>query len=359
MVLLMPSAFAFAQSGGTFDLSWNTIDGGGGTSTGGTFTLNGTAGQSDAGTLGGGTFILRGGYWVTGPSASNTCATAADCADLDGGGATDDVCTWWECVDSTCVSVAKAHPSDMGGALGDCALDTFCNLADALHALTCFAGNNSCDTINIDAGGALGACAPDGFCNLADALHALTCFAGNNTCACGPSPGIAPEPNVVGAVSLTAVADRSDVRPGEELTVRIYADVQSPERKRWVNVRAYQLNVGISGGRGGSLELVNIEIEERKDFVFGGAADAFNAFNVETGQMLSGLYDGHVEATGRVYLATFTYRVSNDARGTFVIDVIHDATPQSQTFLVGPSQTDEIEVEQTTPAVVRIASRPK
>jgi hypothetical protein len=55
---------ARAQSGGPFDLSWSTIDGGGGTSAGGQFTLTGTIGQPDASvTLTGGQFNLTGGFW--------------------------------------------------------------------------------------------------------------------------------------------------------------------------------------------------------------------------------------------------------------------------------------------------------
>jgi len=60
--LLLP-VLAHAQSGGQFDLSWSTIDGGGGTSSGGQFTVSGTAGQPDAGTLTGGQFSVTGGFW--------------------------------------------------------------------------------------------------------------------------------------------------------------------------------------------------------------------------------------------------------------------------------------------------------
>jgi hypothetical protein len=54
-----------AQSGGPFDLSWSTVDGGGGASAGGQFALTGTIGQPDAGgaTLTGGQFNLTGGFW--------------------------------------------------------------------------------------------------------------------------------------------------------------------------------------------------------------------------------------------------------------------------------------------------------
>ena len=55
---------ASAQSGGGYDLTWNTIDGGGGTSAGGNYSLSGTIGQPDAGTMSGGAYTLNGGFWV-------------------------------------------------------------------------------------------------------------------------------------------------------------------------------------------------------------------------------------------------------------------------------------------------------
>jgi len=49
----------------TFDLGWNTIDGGGDMfSTGGPFALGGTIGQPDVGVvMTGGRFALTGGFW--------------------------------------------------------------------------------------------------------------------------------------------------------------------------------------------------------------------------------------------------------------------------------------------------------
>src|SRR2546423_8159974 len=65
VLALAVSAFcatkAFAQSGGSFDLKWSTIDGGGGASGGGTFSIAGTIGQPDAGRMNGGDFFLGGG----------------------------------------------------------------------------------------------------------------------------------------------------------------------------------------------------------------------------------------------------------------------------------------------------------
>jgi len=54
-----------AQSGGELDLSWNTVDSGGGTfSSGGSYTLGGTIGQPDAGGMTGGAYTLSGGFWA-------------------------------------------------------------------------------------------------------------------------------------------------------------------------------------------------------------------------------------------------------------------------------------------------------
>ena len=64
--LLLSQQTTSAQSGGSYDLTWNSIDGGGGMpagSTGGTYSLGGTIGQADTGTMSGGAFSLAGGFW--------------------------------------------------------------------------------------------------------------------------------------------------------------------------------------------------------------------------------------------------------------------------------------------------------
>jgi hypothetical protein len=62
--ILLLSGMVLAQSGGGYDLSWSTVDGGGATiSTGGTYSLGGTAGQPDAGLVTGGRYALQAGFW--------------------------------------------------------------------------------------------------------------------------------------------------------------------------------------------------------------------------------------------------------------------------------------------------------
>ena len=64
LVLVGSIAAVHAQSGGGYDLTWNSVDGGGATfSSGGGYTLGGTAGQPDAATWSGGGYTLNGGFW--------------------------------------------------------------------------------------------------------------------------------------------------------------------------------------------------------------------------------------------------------------------------------------------------------
>lgn len=65
-VLLAVSVAVHGQSGGGYEITKSTIDGGGGTSSGGDFVLTGTIGQPDASaqTAGGGEYALAGGFWA-------------------------------------------------------------------------------------------------------------------------------------------------------------------------------------------------------------------------------------------------------------------------------------------------------
>ena len=75
LALTVLSLFALGggrpEGPGTYDLSWNTVDDGGGTSTGGSYEISGTIGQPDAGgPMTGGNFSLTGGFW---PGPSKKC----------------------------------------------------------------------------------------------------------------------------------------------------------------------------------------------------------------------------------------------------------------------------------------------
>ncbi len=276
--------------------------------------------------------------------------TADQCCDRDGNGVRDDVCNWCACEAPVCNNSPKLVPADLGGAFGSCAIDGFCNVHDRNHALSCFSGTSACDGINVDAGGAFGACAPDGFCNVHDANHALTCFSGTNACLCSGGPAPEYGPRVVGDAGLTLVPSRRIARPGDTVQVRVFID--APLK----TLQSYQLHVGTSGGRNGQFELIDIAIEERQDFVYADAADSFVAFNVDKSQVLAGIDGSGVATTDRAYLATYTYGISRNAAGTFVVDLLHAEAEHHQTFLIGAEPTDKIEVNRTTPAVITVVS---
>jgi len=72
LLVVISTALVQAQTGDSYDLSWSTVDNGGGTSSGGSYVLVGTIGQPDAGvTVSGGNYSLVGGFWPALPGRSS------------------------------------------------------------------------------------------------------------------------------------------------------------------------------------------------------------------------------------------------------------------------------------------------
>lgn len=61
--LLVAATCARSAAGQALNLSWRTLDAGGGVSAAGVTALQGTVGQPDAGILAGGTYAVVGGFW--------------------------------------------------------------------------------------------------------------------------------------------------------------------------------------------------------------------------------------------------------------------------------------------------------
>jgi hypothetical protein len=64
---LMVSLLLTVPASSDYELTWHTIDGGGGVSSGGTYTLTGSIGQPDAGYMYGGNYEMLGGFLPGGP----------------------------------------------------------------------------------------------------------------------------------------------------------------------------------------------------------------------------------------------------------------------------------------------------
>ena len=71
LLMAFCTVIALAQTDGGYDLSWNSIDGGGQTSTGGDYALTGIIGQPEAGVLTGGEYAVEGGFLSVGSSHRN------------------------------------------------------------------------------------------------------------------------------------------------------------------------------------------------------------------------------------------------------------------------------------------------
>lgn len=73
LVLVMILGWLTKPALASYELSWNTVDGGGEGSSGGDYSLQGTVAQFDANSVSGGNYKLHGGFW-----RSNNAPTAAD-----------------------------------------------------------------------------------------------------------------------------------------------------------------------------------------------------------------------------------------------------------------------------------------
>ncbi len=286
-----------------------------------------------------------------------------DCGDANMDGLRDDPCGWYECVGSNCSSIGKNSQADMGGQFGACEIDGTADGNDRFLALGCF-GNAwpalPCEVspptaINVDAGGAFGACALDGVCDGNDAFAALNSFGGVNTCDanCAPSPTApggdnrGPVVDVVDSTGLRLVASADRARPGQTIAVDVYATDGIKD------LRGYQLHLGARGGKAGSLELVDIVIEDRPTAAYADVEGEWTAFNALSEQMVAGLDTPGVATNRGAYLATFIYRVSREARGAFVVDVLHDdAAGSYRTFLFATPANGKIAIDSTSPATI-------
>ncbi len=297
------------------------------------------------------------------------CTTIADCADVDGDKIRDDGCVWWACEEGVCADTAVVF-GDAGGQFGDCTPDGAADGNDRFHALNCFANVGSaglydCEdqipspppaAYRADIGGAFGACAPDGVCDGNDAFAALNAFGDMTSCTCpdgAPAPML--QPLEIDRVQLSLRTATPSVRPGQHIAIEIYADTSASD------VRGYQLHVAASGGATGRLELIDIVIDpqerraahSRRGNPTKQSAHGFDhdwtAFNRATGQMVAGVDGPGVATPPDMYLATYVFRVSDDATGAFSIDILdHAVAPDYRTFLFPTTAGARIAID-TTP----------
>jgi hypothetical protein len=119
------------------------------------------------------------------------------------------------------------------------------------------------------------------------------------------------------------------------------------------SMRSYQVGLNVEGGNSGNLVREEVAIdEERPDFVFT-QLDYLAPADQIGGRAAGVLKDGVVNRVEPGYLATFAFRATPDASGTFQVSI--DTGSKS---LLADSQNDMMEFQTSAPAMVTIGQTP-
>ncbi len=350
---------SIAQSGGNFEITKSTIDGGGGSNTGGLFALSGTIGQPDAHQpVVGGDFALTGGFWSGSAVVQTTiCVQDCDCyldavdrAAKEGvdPNALLDVCDYHHCdipvgeTVGTCTACSRRFGNTCAPYGG------FVQTDDILCAVAGFGTYCACPNGDLIASG--GAKGPSGSpLGTDDILAVVGAFGGQNPFACPvPSPATCddtPPPTTGGCgataasvatltglategVTLTAegppvhtasmviVPRQRSVRVGGQIDVDVYVNGVT-------GLIGYEFGVSTKDSRA---RLLDATVDtQRRDYVFNRLAN-FPAMDNELGRVGGVVMDAGVTIpTGkRAYLGTFAFEVPAEARGSVTLQPLND-----------------------------------
>lgn len=113
---------------------------------------------------------------------------------------------------------------------------------------------------------------------------------------------------------LSVVPRETVVAPGSTATVDIFLSGV-------VEMRAYQVALAMDQQGQGKIDLGEPSVDiERRDYVFAGQ-QSVQATDPTKGRALAALYSGAAPALETVYLATYTFDVGQDARGSFSVQI--------------------------------------
>lgn len=114
--------------------------------------------------------------------------------------------------------------------------------------------------------------------------------------------------------SINVKATQANAAPGGLVSVEAFVSNAQ-------DLAVFQLQLGATGGEKGTLTLEGITVaKERPDFVFG-TAEVLDAVDMNQGRVGALRYTGGSNVAKPVYLATFNFRASPDALGTFKINL--------------------------------------
>ena len=130
------------------------------------------------------------------------------------------------------------------------------------------------------------------------------------------------------------------------------------------DLRGYQLHASArsTGSKAAAAapagQWIDMATHDRADHAFAGMP-YWDAYNLDTGQLVVGIDDAGVAAKDRLYLATLTCAIGADS-ASLMIDLLHDpADPAHRTFLFATPSTGRIEIAETIPAIIEVVDGPR
>ncbi|MBI4719563.1 MAG: hypothetical protein HY763_17335 [Planctomycetes bacterium] len=115
------------------------------------------------------------------------------------------------------------------------------------------------------------------------------------------------------AAVLSIRAAQSSVQPGGTVSFDVFVNNAR-------DVAVFQLQMEATGGDRGSLTVEGMKVDKtRPDFVFG-TAEILDAADMVNGRVGALRYNGGSNVDKPAYLATFTFKASADAQGTFRVN---------------------------------------
>jgi len=232
-----------------------------------------------------------------------------------------DVCTFDQCIGSTCSNVPNAY--------GDVDHNSVVNIFDLFCVLNGFSQTFAdCPFSDVD----IQPCTGNSVINIFDVFAILNAFNAIDPCCGGGGGGSAPGggfPGSFATFTVTLSAVPSSGAAGDLFDVDVFGS-------DFADLRGYEVGLTASGGTTGGLTLENIVVDTlRSDYVFAGLMSPFQSVDTSTVRMLNALAEDVAASQTVKYLATFKFRASADASGTFTVS----ARPDPDTLAVDSTTT--------------------
>ena len=177
---------------------------------------------------------------------------------------------------------------------------------------------------------------------------------------CLTTVGVVRADNVAPAAgaTFTVKTTQASVQPGGMVKVEVFVSGA-------VNVAAYQVMLGASGGDKGTLTMDSMTVDrQRQDFaLFNSGAEMLDVQDKASGWIGLVRVVGGTDIVKPAYIATINFKASPDAAGTFKINIRTDNTDSflldTQGLLIPHKVAAAAEVTVGAPAPTRTETRKK